>query len=110
MKPGIHRPILSDWPSMLFLSLVLIYKVSGFAGAVVGTSAALIMRRLIFSGGHFHRRTGVFDFAGTARELFKKTDCMFHCRLLAGLPDDRINEGYGMVRPWPGTGILFGLF
>lgn len=104
MKPGIQSAILGLVLNVV-LSLVLIYKF-GFAGAVVGTSAALIIAAAYFMAA-FHRRTG-YSISRVLRESYLKP-IVCSIALLAGLLTIESTKDMGWFG-LAGTGILFGLF
>jgi O-antigen/teichoic acid export membrane protein len=104
MKPGIQSALLGLVLNVV-LSLVLIYKF-GFAGAVVGTSTALIVAAVYFVVA-FHRRTG-YSFSRVLQESYLKP-ILCSVAVLAGLLAIRPTKGMG----WSGlagTGIIFGVF
>jgi O-antigen/teichoic acid export membrane protein len=104
MKPGVQSAILGIVLNIV-LSLGLIYKF-GFAGAVLGTSASLILASGFFISV-FHRRTG-YSLARVLREGYMKpilASVLILAVILVIRPTSNLSW-FGLV----GIGVVFGAF
>jgi O-antigen/teichoic acid export membrane protein len=101
MKPGIQSALLGLVLNVV-LSLVLIYEF-GFAGAVVGTSTALIIAAVYFVAA-FHRRTGYSIFRVLQGSYLKPLLCSV--AILVGLVAIHSTKDMGWFG-LAGMGIVF---
>jgi len=104
MKPGIQSALLGLVVNVV-LSLVLIYKF-GFAGAVVGTSTALIVAAVYFVAT-FHRRTR-YSISRVLQDSYLKP-ILCSVAILVGLLAIRSTKDMGWFG-LAGMGIIFGAF